>query len=798
MQKSKNLKSWSSLSLFFDVLVALLCAAAAALCIHYFRLDFYQTLSRQNEEPVGIITYKYKAVQRRFVDRLLWDRLQRESPVYNGDFIRTEDLSEATVFFSSGGSVDLAENSLIQIFAEQSIPRLTVSGGGVSVNAKGSDFVLSSGGNTVTVGSGGVVSTRTDADGKMGLWVSEGRAAISTQDGVREASAGSALSLTPEGKEEALPMTAVLSPRPGARLLSRGQSGLSVEFLFNPVNYDGQFTRLEVSASRNFENITTARDLDGNRASVNLTPGVWWWRAYPARKGQQNIPASAAAGKITIINAPPPTLLTPAEDQVFSFKSDYPAVRFRWSEGSGESIALYYLLEVADNPAMENPRLQTQARGSSALYSQLGPGRWYWRVTLGFSSEYEGGAEPSPVSSFAIEQHDVLPAPSLIAPAPGSTLIAARRRDDIWFSWKPKAETGSFTLRISQNQDLSNPVIQAEVKNSYYIYTAQAAPLGEGRYYWGVYGTNGKEDSQLSPVWSFTSEAALGALSPPDNTTVREDLVSGLRFTWKANVPVGSFQISRDAGFSSLELNETVSGETHRIQSLSAGTWYWRVTGGGEQSSAKKLIVSSVAAPQVAAPEPPPRPRFEPPDDFVFRVEHLARQEITFKWNAVAGASGYTFTLLQGEDQRRILSVPVSENSYTLRDLKILSRGPFIWQVTAGGRTVTESRFTINIPEVRRIELRDIGTVFSIRTATEAQVIQRLSWLRDENASSYELILERKDGNDYREVIRKTIKTASTDVPVDRGTYRYKLRIYNLLGQFEYETNWSSFNIILA
>ncbi|MDR1588476.1 MAG: FecR family protein, partial [Treponema sp.] len=444
----------TSISLFFDAVVAALCCAAAALCVYYFRLDFYQTLSRQNEEPVGIITYKYKAVQRRFVDRLLWDRLQRESPVYNGDFIRTEDLSEATVFFSGGGIVDLAENSLIQIFARDSAPQLQVSEGGVSVNARNSDFVISSGGNTVTVDSGAVVSTRTNPGGTLGLWVNEGRAVVSTAEGVHEAQAGSALSLNQDGNVDSAPLTAVLSPRPGARLISRRQSGLSVEFAFKPVNYNNaELTRLEISASRDFEEKILSRELEAHRLVVELPPGLWWWRAYPVKGPQDKAPASAAAGKLAVLYVSPPTLYAPADGQVFVFRANHPPVRYRWSEASDAHAAQYYLLEVADNPDFRQPELRTQIRGSSALSSQAGPGRWYWRVTPGFPAEYEGQPEASEVFSFVMEQRDEFPAPSLTAPAEGSLISIARNREDLWFSWKSSAELESYTLRISENRD---------------------------------------------------------------------------------------------------------------------------------------------------------------------------------------------------------------------------------------------------------------------------------------------------------------------------------------------------------
>jgi len=67
---------------FMDFLYIFFCLAGTLLCLGLFWRDLNQTLTRLAENPVGTISYKYRAAQRRFIDRLLWDRLKQESPVY--------------------------------------------------------------------------------------------------------------------------------------------------------------------------------------------------------------------------------------------------------------------------------------------------------------------------------------------------------------------------------------------------------------------------------------------------------------------------------------------------------------------------------------------------------------------------------------------------------------------------------------------------------------------------------------------------------------------------------------------
>ena len=80
---------------FWDGFTIVFCLAGAAMCLWFFWYEMNRTITRQNETSIGTIIWKYKAAQRRFANRVLWNRIRRDSPVYSGDFIRTETLSEA-------------------------------------------------------------------------------------------------------------------------------------------------------------------------------------------------------------------------------------------------------------------------------------------------------------------------------------------------------------------------------------------------------------------------------------------------------------------------------------------------------------------------------------------------------------------------------------------------------------------------------------------------------------------------------------------------------------------------------
>ena len=97
----------------------LFCLIGATVSLELFYKSFSRALTKMHEEPVAEITFKYKTAQRKFLDRTVWDRLRQHSPVYNGDTIHTAALSEATIWFPDGNVMDLAENTMAQIFVNQ-------------------------------------------------------------------------------------------------------------------------------------------------------------------------------------------------------------------------------------------------------------------------------------------------------------------------------------------------------------------------------------------------------------------------------------------------------------------------------------------------------------------------------------------------------------------------------------------------------------------------------------------------------------------------------------------------------
>ena len=694
-----------------DALVIILCLFFAMFFFYRFWTDLNQQMVRAGEQPVGTITFKKKAAQRRFIDRVLWDRLQRESPVYNGDVIRTAEISEASITFNAGGQViNLNENSLVQIFADENGPRVDFSEGGISVDSSQGGVALVSGGKTVNIGEGGVISARAGEGGAFNLAVAAGDARLVNEDGtVAVATAGSGVFYNPDGTVSTGPRALVYAPKPDLKMIAGENAPSStsltapLEFLWNNTSYSaGMTTRIEFAADRNFRRITFKRDFTATeRAALQVPAGTTYWRAYPVAQNGQDYASNASTGKISVLSAPPPRLVAPHPGETITFRNSRPAIRYEWT---GTDDPLYFRLIIADNPALASPAVTMNVRGKAQTASELDEGTWYWRVEPVFPPDVSGAPAASEAASFTIlRAAGAIPAPQLMLPNANSIISVAPAGPDTYFSWKSDAEAVSFRFIVSRNADLSSPVINSPLLVNYYTYRAKDALLQTGTYYWAV--TQTDAEGIVSPLPETRAfQASLFAedakpfpipaiVSPVEGSRIALT-EAPVEFRWRPVSGADSyyFRLYRANGENTLVYETDTAGALSAAVPVTPGNYTWTVQAKGKLRNEGLEWAGNTAEQRFSARNVAFINLVSPAHGSTVTTASAIRSGLSARWTTTESLRASRFILSRNPDPLQGTPVMDVRDPVSPLVLPRLTEGAYYWTVlgeTADNYTVS-------------------------------------------------------------------------------------------------------------
>ncbi len=640
-------------SLFVPFIVTVLfCLFGAAANIWLFCRSYFMAMSRLDQTPIATITFKYKAAQRKFIDRNLWTRLVQNSPVYNGDTLHTGELSEATVHFTDGNELELSQNTMAQVFLheDQSFGAELTEGSAV-IDSSGAEngMSFSVGGTSVEIQQGASVAAEIAGDAAQGGGVAlrllngsasvEG-AALSQED---------AVILGKNGSVKALPLS-VKSPRPDQKFLFHEGKATPVKFSWKSVRLEeDEDLLLEICDKKDFAEPARRIYANGlNDLTVDLEGGAWYWRLQSVNKGTTEVRnrERAASGRLQALYSPAPDLITPVNDYAYSYRTRNPSVRLIWSDSQ---YATSYLLEISKRKDMKQPVVSQRSATTSSIISTLSAGTYYWRVTPFFTVNKVGLAAPSQAREFTIERRGELNAPQLLSPAANGSVDISTEVGPAHFSWKNENEAASYRVKIFREGRASNPLInQVTSKNFLEVLPANVS-LGEGKWYWSVAQIDDEgNESKASEERMFYAQRGklfVRTIEPQEGYRVANTFAADMKFTWKQNLPgdfVNTLQVSTSPNFTTLVYQARVVGNSASSIAFAESRYYWRIHSKNDagmilDTQPKSFeVLPQLDAPTVLAP--------------LGRAVVHPDSPYAFKWQDVDGADFYKLAIYRQSD----------------------------------------------------------------------------------------------------------------------------------------------------
>ena len=632
-----------------DFFVTVLCLSVSGFFVFLFWKDLNHTARRTDKDNIATITFKNKIAQRKFEDRVVWERLAQSSPLYNGDLVRTSDLSEAVITFNDGSVLDLYENTMIQVYySETEGVNVSVDGGSVQIDSSvgGKASLALSDGSVVKVESGASLGAKTEKGAQTSVQVKSGNASLTTESGSSSnLSGGMSVSVSEKGEIKKAPLTVTSIPQEMRVLnVDGGKVPVLLEWA-KSAEIENSSVVVEVSRKKDFsevieKTVVSAEDAKNAAKNLNLESGSYYWKVFP-----KDMPEKSVTGKVTVEGVEPVVPLSPAKGTSYASREASKTVDFNWN---GNKFASSYNVKVSKTADMKNPVIEKNVENTSIRLELPSEGTWWWNVTPVYKVGFAGEAKPSAPVSFETAKIEKIRPPVLYSPADAAK-ISYKESPSVNFLWKSDLKDSSYVFELSKSKAFSDLIFSQEMdatqKKLDFPEALVSKEKGGSTFWWRVTrkSTDVMDTTPVSEIHSFTLEAYVPEenrlLYPPESFAVEKAKLASLEFIWKKADDYPSspsvMQLSRSKDFARVEREIPCEKSTLSELSLSEGTWWWRV---GSVTEDKTVVLPSEPR-RITVLGEMLSPKFMLSDSSELLT--YKNSPVKFSWSTVSGADFY-------------------------------------------------------------------------------------------------------------------------------------------------------------
>ena len=773
-----------------NFLVTVSCLSLSTLFIWLFWKDLNSSGTRTDLDTIATISFKYNVAQRKFIDRVAWERIQQNTPIYNGDIIRTGDYAQVTVHFIDGTFLDVYENSMVQLtYSEESGIQLSIDGGDIQVSSSTTENAKAvalnfADGSSVNMEKGSSLSAKSDAaTGKQNVEVKDGEATIKTETGEKTTvSSGEAVKISKGEEIQKAPVSVtVLKPAKESRLLNFGEEKLPVEFEWNVNGENTDGVTVQTSAFRDFSKIAFERTVKNSSSlKLNADNGILYWRVFSG-----NADDNKKEGRITIEKVPSVEPISPESQSAFRYISEKPKITFRWS---GSNYADTYRLAVSHEPDLSSPVFVTETSNQFLTIDTLSAGSYYWGVTPYYHVNDTGWGKTTKAVPFTVSKQEYLKKPELSVPADGAEL-SWREKFNANFIWKSEIEA-KYDILISYDKEFSDIAYMERLDTPRFAKEFAPGELKDGTYWWKVvrHSQNELDRYNESDVRKFSIARYIPKDStliyPEDGFSCEEEKLAETKFTWNLSDDwkesgVSVIQIASDWDFNKIRINKSLRESTLSGVNLPEGDYWWRI---GAQSESGKLIrptaprhftvVSALGVPVFTSPK-------ENQELIAYDAE-----PVTLTWTGVKNADSYSLKITDRNNKLVFEKPAVKENSITVN----LSEGRYIGRIQAVSGGVTNSRIrtgnacecAFSVRKPMAVKLLSPAEDVKITGLTALRTPTTFSWQNGKDVpKSYVIVVSKQqpDGT-YKTVhsMDTALRTQASFRRLAEGNYKWQVK----------------------
>ena len=436
-------------AVFKDIFVVIFCLLGIGTSVFLFYKAINRSFQNTESESVAIITFKYRTAQRRFENRLVWEWLQNNAEIYNGDHIRTAGLSEAILHFNDNTIINIDENTLIQVHIdeeksllpvflrrekkleekvitnsnkitektiEKSAPQIIVSSGTITVNTTDAEYkqpVSIMAGNSKINASQDTHAVFSVIEGVVEVQTMKGQVEIESDDLLENVivEEGKKASINKETKNIELTKISVTEPERNAYYIVYDENLAPVTFKYSLEENDTE-AMLELSGKEDFSELYTYMNLETSHNGMlieKVPEGRWKWRIH--QKLPNGKTTVTSEGSFNVYKSQKLQTYLPAEESEYiaEFNEDSGIVAAKvMLSWKNERRAIKYF--VRTECAATGEKLEFYSDVSTCMveipYKNVDDSmldeKWTWSVTPVFPDKWNGEILSSDVSTFYV------------------------------------------------------------------------------------------------------------------------------------------------------------------------------------------------------------------------------------------------------------------------------------------------------------------------------------------------------------------------------------------------------------
>ena len=781
MQKRTKFKSR-----LLDLFMIAACLSVAGYFAWTFWKDLNSSAGRNDKEKIATITFKNRIAQRKFDDRVVWERIDKSTPLYNGDLVRTADLAEAVITFNDNSQINIYENTMIQIYYSESDGiQINLDNGNLQLDTSDNSKVAMKfdDGSVVNVKGGTSLAAKTTVNSEeKSIEVKNGNASITNDTGdSAELSGGETVSLQASGeiKKKAVTVTSI----PQEMHLVNFEGGLL------PVKLEWNLARnlfdenvpviVQTSKTKDFSKIIDEKIVNKDDSILNVSDGVVYWRVFP-----KNHIEDASVGKISVEKTKPVQLLSPLEESEFSYKNKKPVINFRWS---GADYAEKFMISISSSKDMSDPVYTAVTENRFTEVDTLGSGKWWWQVTPYYTKNSIGYSGDAIVSSFTINRSESIKAPDLILPNDHS-LVSYKDNPSVNLIWKSDIKNADYQVFLASDPEFNKIIYYNTSKITKLNVKLPSNSLPQnGEIYWKVL-RNSNESNDLNPesnVHSFTLQKYVPEktklLYPPENYNAELTKLLSTQFMWKTGEndfgKDSVIQVSSSADFNNIKLERIIKQNFFDNMMLPEGEWWWRV--GLVNSNGQKENFTE--ARRFVILEELKAPRFT---GLTNGQELIVAKEkpVVLSWTNVKAADYYNVRVFDSANHLVTENDKVKGNSVKFN----LAGNSYTCRIQAVAEQTEESPLRTGPVKAINFSVRNPSPVITTYPA-ESQRLDGLSLLRKplnftwkdgfDKAASYEFVLKKRQVDGSLKIVEsaKTTRPSYSISRLSSGSYTWQI-----------------------